>query len=317
MNQNLTCLFTLLSLSTATAQAVDLSRFRGEVSLHTGYTSTNSNLDTNGPNTLSRLDKGSQTNDTFIAPLGTLYYALNEQNNQRVYLGTSRDDLAVGTLAFEIGYQYDFSNGTKLDIGYLPTVLSDEVWSNPYLIGEQRETTDRSGNVYRLKLSNLANSGISFDMAYATSEIDNEMISDSSLLRKSDTYYLKGQYRSMLTPNSGYISAISHTDHNAEGKAASFNEYKADLSYFYLAQNYSLSLTGSYGLRDYNAINPIFSKRRSDDIYRVFLAYEYKNLPRWDNWSVTSFAGSTITSSNIDFYSSDSYIVTLGMNYKF
>lgn len=311
------CLLTLLLISTASVHAKDPSRFSGEFSLNTGYSSTNSNLDVNSSETLTHLGKGSQNDNVFIAPLGNLYYALTPQNSQRIYMGTSRDDLAVGILAFELGYQYDFMNGTQLDIGYLPTVVSDEVWSNPYELGESRDKTDKSGNAYRLKLSNLWNTGMSVDMAYANAKIDNDKVIDPALLRNSDTYYLKGQYRSMLASNSGYISAFSYTGHDAEGKAASFSAYKGELTYFYFSNNYALSLTGSYTLRDFDAMNPIFSQQRKDDVYRVFLAYEYRNLPGWENWSLTSFAGSTITSSNIDFYSSDDFIVTLGVNYKF
>lgn len=204
-----------------------------------------------------------------------------------------------------------------MDIGYLPTVVADEVWSNPYLTGERRKTTDRRGNAYRFKASNLWGSALSFDMAFATTEIEDEKIADPALQRDSDTYFFKGQYRTMVSANSGYISGLSFTDHNAQGKAASYHGYKGELTYFHLGQNYSVSLTGSYMLRDFNATNPIFSKKRQDDVYRLFLAYEYKNIPGWNNWSVTSFAGSTVTSSNIDFYSNDNFVITLGMNYKF
>ncbi|ALR18449.1 DUF2860 family protein [Vibrio natriegens] len=317
MNKIVLSVFALLPVSIASANAFDTSRFSGEVSLNSGFSRTNSNLDTISSAQINHLGKGDSSNQNFVAPLGSLYYALNENNNQRVYLGTSRDDLAVGTLAFELGYQYDYHNGTRLDIGYLPTVVADEVWANPYLTGQERETTDRQGNAYRLKLSNLWNSGVSFDMAYATAEIDNEGINHAELLRDSETYYLKGQYRTMLNTNSGYITAFSYTDHDADGSAASFNAYKGELSYFYLTSNYQLVLTGSYTLRDFSAENPIFSKTRSDDVYRLFLAYEYNNIPGWDNWSVTSFVGGTINDSNIDFYSSDSLLMSVGMNYKF
>ena len=317
MNKKTLCLFALLPISFSSAHAFDTSRFSGEISLNSGFSTTNSNFDTNGPEQINHLGKGESSEQGFIAPLGNLYYALNEQNNQRVYLGTSRDDLAVGTLAFELGYQYDYKNGTRLDIGYLPTVVADEVWSNPYLTGQNRATTDRKGDAYRLKLSNIWNSGVSFDMAYATADIENEEITSSALLRESDTYYIKGQYRSMLNVNSGYITAFSYTKHDATGEANTFDAYKGELSYFYVTQNYGLSLTGSYAWRDFSANNPIFNQTRSDDVYRLFLAYEYKNIPGWDNWSITSFVGSTINSSNIDFYTSDSLLMSIGMNYKF
>lgn len=121
----------------------------------------------------------------------------------------------------------------------------------------------------------------------------------------------------MLNVNSGYITAFSYTKHDATGEANTFDAYKGELSYFYVTQNYGLSLTGSYAWRDFSANNPIFNQTRSDDVYRLFLAYEYKNIPSWDNWSITSFVGSTTNSSNIDFYTSDSLLMSIGMNYKF
>ncbi|HAS6236938.1 TPA: DUF2860 domain-containing protein [Vibrio vulnificus] len=317
MNKTVLSVFALLPISIASANAFETSRFSGEFSLNSGFSSTNSNLITQGSEQINHLGKGETSDNIFVAPLGSLYYALTEQKNQRVYLGTSRDDLAVGTLAFELGYQYDYQNGTKLDIAYLPTVLADEVWANPYLTGQKRETTDRQGNAYRLKLSNLWNSGVSLDMAYATAEIDNESIGYAELQRDSDSYFIKGQYRTMLNRNAGYITAFSYTHHDAAGDAASFNSYKAELSYFYLESNYRLSLTGSYELKEYSAENPIFAQTRSDDVYRLFLGYEYDSIPSWDNWSIISFVGTTINDSNINFYKSDSLLMSVGVNYKF
>lgn len=310
-------LFAVLSLSAVTAHAAEKSRFSGEFSLNTGIKTTHSNLDTEGAATLTDLGKGTKNQQGFVAPLGSLYYSMNNAGNQRLYLGTSRDDLAIGILAFEVGYQYDYRDGTKLDIAYLPTVVGEEVWANPYLTNERRETTDRKGDAYRVKLSNLGNSGWSLDMAYATSRIDDEKITDSSLLRDGDTYFIKGAYRTMLTLNSGAISSFSFTDHNAEGKAASYHTYEGELTYFYMGQNYALSLTGSYAQRNFDAASSTFAKTRQDDVYRLSLAYEYKNIPGWDNWSLISFVGTTITESNIDFYSSDKFIFSLGANYKF
>ncbi|KHT63816.1 hypothetical protein RJ45_09845 [Photobacterium gaetbulicola] len=303
---------------TTSAYALDNSRINGDISINTGYATSNSNLNPNGDKTLSSLDdRVSHTNNYFAAPLGNIRYALDSNHTHAVYLGTSRDDLAVGTLAFELGYQYNFTNGTQLDITYLPTVLPDEVWANPYLTGEERQTTDIDGNAYRLKLSNLLNTGVSLDMAYATATIDDEQITESTLFRDSATFYLKGQHLSMLDQRSGLITAFSYTDHNAEGKAASYNKYKVEMTYFLHSSAYSLALTGSYAYRQFDAVNPLFDTLRNDDVMRLFLAYEYKDIPGWDNWSVTSLAGSTVTSSNIDFYKSNNFLMTVGLNYQF
>ncbi|MGR5237155.1 DUF2860 family protein [Vibrio alfacsensis] len=318
MKSNQICALAFACGFTASALAFDSSRISGEVSFNGVYTASNSNLNSNGDKQLGSLgDQVSYTNNYILAPLGNIQYALNSEDTHRVYIGTSRDDLAVGTLAFEIGYQHDLSDGTKIDFAYLPTVLSGEVWENPFLVGENRTSTDIDGNAYRIKLSNIKRSGISLDMGYASSDVKNERISYRELHRDADSLYLKGQYFSTLSRRSGMISSISYTGNNADGKAASYHRYKADLTYFLRSTNYSLALTGSYAFWNFNATNPIFNKIRSDDSYRLFLAYEYKNIPNWDNWSVTSFASSTLRTSNIDFYESNDLLMSIGLNYKF
>ncbi|GAM66473.1 hypothetical protein JCM19236_3925 [Vibrio sp. JCM 19236] len=157
----------ILSSLAGSAFAFDSSRISGEIIFATGYMSSNSNLSTESDSFLKdNTKKGSHNDDFIVMPLGSIAYDLGEQRNQRVYLGTSRDDLAVGDLAFEIGYQYDMQNGTQIDVAYLPTVLSGEAWKNPYLEGN-RSKTDVDGHAFRLKLNSIAGTGFSLDMAYA------------------------------------------------------------------------------------------------------------------------------------------------------
>ncbi|WP_333918339.1 DUF2860 family protein [Vibrio crassostreae] len=308
----------LLSTLPLAAQAFDSSRVSGEFSVNTGFATSNSNLNPNGDRMLKGLNNNvSHTNEIFAAPLGNLNLALDTQDTHRVYAGTSRDDLAVGTLAFEVGYQRDLPDGTQIDIAYLPTIVSGEVWDNPYLEGTQRITTDVEGDAYRLKLSNIANTGVSFDLGYATSELDNEGVAYQELAREHDTYFLKGQYLSMLNHRSGLITAFSYTDHNAEGSAASYNQYKIEATYFANLNDHHFAVTSSHGYRDFESVNPLFNQGRADYFHRVFVAYEYNDIPNWENWSVTSFGGATLNTSNIDFYQSTEFLMSVGLNYRF
>ncbi|WP_394243796.1 DUF2860 domain-containing protein [Vibrio astriarenae] len=314
-----TNLLTLAAVTTLSvpAFAIDTSRISGEIILATGYMSTNSNLSVEGDAYLSdKYSKGSHTNEFVVMPLGNIAYELGQQRNQRVYLGTSRDDLAVGDLAFELGYQYDFANGTQVDVAFLPTVMSGEVWSNPYAEGQHRTKEDVEGYAYRLKLNNLMNSGFSLDMAYATSEVDNER-SREELHRDADSYYMKGSYNMPLSHSSGLITAVSFTHHDADGKAATYDQYETELTYFLSQNAHSLALTGSYAYRDYDGLNPVFSKTRSDNRYKLFLAYEYKNVAGWDNWNLVSFTGVNVNTSKIKFYENEDYLASVGLSYQF
>ncbi|SHG88454.1 DUF2860 family protein [Ferrimonas marina] len=318
MKLNAVMTLAMVSTLSVPALASNDSRWHGELILATGYLSTNSNLSTEGDRHLTDLDgKGSHTNDFIVMPLGSLNYELNDQRNQRLYLGTSRDDLAVGDLAFEVGYQYDFANGTQLDFAILPTVVRGEVWANPYDTDNRRRKEDVEGMAYRFKVNNLMNSGFSLDMGFATMEVDNEGIEPQSLHRDADTYYLKGSYRSMFSATSGLITAFAYTHHDAEGDAASFDQYKGELTYFRHSNGHSLALTGSYAYREYDAINPIFDTRRNDDRYRLFLAYEQANFLGWQNWSLVSFNGVQFNTSSIGFYENEEYLTSLGLSYRF
>ncbi|MBY6095288.1 DUF2860 family protein [Ferrimonas balearica] len=308
----------LASVFSASTLAFDADRLSGELILATGYHSTNSVLSTEGDAKINDLNSnGSHTNDFIVMPLGSISYDLGTQRNHRVYLGTSRDDLAVGDLAFEIGYQYDFANGTQIDIAFLPTVMSGEVWSNPYDTESARTKEDVDGHAYRLKVVNIMNTGLSLDMAYAKSEVDNEGIEYQALHRDSDTYYIKTSYQTMVNQYSGIIASFAYTHRDAEGKAETYDQYKTEATYFMQLDAHSLALTASYAYREYDAINPIFDKVREDDRYKLFLSYEYANFMGWQNWNLVSFAGVNSTVSNINFYESDEYLSTIGLSYRF
>ncbi|MGF1695360.1 DUF2860 domain-containing protein [Vibrio lamellibrachiae] len=311
--------FIALTLSTSfSVQAFDAKRFSGNFSINTGVTSSNSNLDTEGDSRLGNItSKGSSNTDFFVGPLGNFEYKFDKERFHSVYLGTSRDDLAVGTLAFELGYRFTSRRGTKLDLAFLPTIVANEMWSDPYATGSERVTTDVDGRAYRFKFTNIMESRFSFDMAYAIAKFDDEAISDQSLHRESDSLYYKIQHLTMLTPHTGFTGAVNVINHDAQGDAASFDQYTGEVTYFYNTPRHFVSLTGSYGNRKYDAAHPYFGGHRKDDIYFLFLAYEYRDLENWDNWSITSFAGASITTSNFDFYESDEYLMSVGLNYQF
>ncbi|WP_108945018.1 DUF2860 family protein [Shewanella halifaxensis] len=306
----------LSSLATG-AQAAESSRLSGEVIFATGYISTNSNLSTEGDAVLTDLSiQGAHHDDFIVMPLGSVAYELGEARNHRLYLGTSRDDLAVGDLAFEIGYQFDMQNGTQLDLAYLPTVLSGEVWQDPYLQGK-RSKTDIDGHAFRAQVNNIMGSGFSLDMAYATTEVEQERIQDEDLLRDSEMYYIKAGYLTHFTPSMGLSTSISYLHNDADGKAQTYDQYELEVSYFFNHAAHTVALTGSHAYRDYDGFNSVFSKTRADNKHRLFVAYEYANIAGLNNWNLVSFTGVTFNDSNINFYKSEDYLTSIGLSYRF
>lgn len=304
--------------SSAQAQLAKTAGFSGEISLNVGLVSSESNFNTDNDKNIDSLDKsGDSDSSVVVAPLGNIAYTFGNQLNQQVYAGTTRADVAIGTLAFQLGYQHQLASGTVLDISYLPTILTGETWRDPYQLNVARETTDVGGNAYRLQVKGLINRNFNLDLAYADKQVDEDQVSDRTLARDANIYYLKGDYRIPLNRTSMLQPALIYINQDAEGKAESFDSYGFDFSWFAFIHRHRLAVTAGYAYQDYQSPSQTFAATRSDDIVSLFTAYEYQNILGWKNWSFVSFAGYSQTNSNIRFYDKQEYLFFTGLDYNF
>ncbi|WP_019273990.1 DUF2860 domain-containing protein [Vibrio coralliilyticus] len=309
------------------AQLSEQAGFSGEVSLSAGFSSTTSNFNTDGDKTINDVNQtASSDSGALVLPLGSLAYTFGTNLDKQFYVGMAREDIAVGTLALELGYKQQLASGMVIDASFLPTVMSGETWSDPFLTGQERQTTDETGNAFRLKFNNIMGSNFSLDTAYATRDIDDEKSGTSYssdpevtkvLQRDASSIYLKGDYRQQLTRTSFLQPSLTYVKTDADGDANSLDSIGGELSYFKIMNRHQFALTAGYTNRSYDAINPIYGKTRDEDELSFFAAYEYQEFMGWQDWSLISFAGYSTTDSNIDFYDEDQYLFSVGMNYQF
>lgn len=326
MKTTLSVLTLSLFASPAFAQLSDSAGFSGELSFNVGYTSSTSNFNTPGDKTIDSLSHQPSSDNGFIAaPLGNLAYTFGVPLNQQFYVGTSREDLAVGTLALEVGYKHKLGSGTVVDISYLPTIMSGKTWEDPYLVGEKRSTTEETGHAYRLKLSNLFGSGLSIDTAYANKDVEDEASGTSQLnsaeanrlRRDAQSYYIKGSYRFPLSRTAFIQPSMTFIKTDAKGEANSLNSVGGEISYFKIMNRHQLALTAGYTTRSYDEENPLYNKTREDGEWSLFAAYEYKQFMGWQNWSLIGLAGYGSNQANINFYDTQESLVSAGINYRF
>ena len=307
-----------VAASPAFAKLADEQGFSGEISINTGVASSTSNFNTDADSTISsNTQKASSESSFLVAPLGSVAYTFGEKLNHQVYTGTARDDVATGTVVLEVGYKYQLESGMTIDASLLPTIMSGETWATPYAEGVARSKTDETGNAFRLKLSSIAGSAFSLDMAYATKDVDNDEIQEQELKRDANTLYLKGQYRVPLSRTMMLIPSIIYQTRDADGNAESYDQFGGEVSLFGGMGRHQYALTAGYNQRSYDANNSIYDKTRSDDNINLFAAYEYDRFMDWENWSFVSLAGYGTSDSNITFYDESQYIVSVGLNYKF
>lgn len=286
---------TLLALSVVTSPAfaklADEQGFSGEISINTGVTSSSSNFNTDADSTLSsNKQKASSESSFLVAPLGSVAYTFGEKLNHQVYTGTARDDVATGTVVLEVGYKYQLESGMTIDASLLPTIMSGETWANPYAEGVARSKTDETGNAFRLKLSSIAGSAFSLDMAYATKDVKDDRV-EEALQRDAETFYLKGQYRVPLSRTMMLIPSIIYQTRDADGNAESYDQFGGEVSLFGGMGRHQYALTAGYNQRSYDASSQTYQKKRSDDNINLFAAYEYDRFMDWENWSFVSLAG--------------------------
>lgn len=328
MKKTLSALTLSLFVTPALAQLSEQAGFSGEISLNAGYVSSTSNFNTSGDKTIDSVNQDPEQDGGFlVAPLGSLAYTFGQSLNQQIYAGMSREDIAVGTLALEIGYKYQLTSGTVIDVSILPTVMSGETWEDPFKTGSPRSTTEEKGNAFRLKLSNIFTPGFNLDMAYATKDIEDEASGTSSpqlidgeekqLRRDSHSYYLKGSYRLPLSRTTFVQPSVTYINTIADGEANSLSSFGGEISLFKVFQRHQFALTAGYTNRAYEKQNPLYDKVRDENQLSLFAAYEYQHFMGWQNWSLIGLAGYGANNANIDFYDSQESLLSVGVNYQF
>lgn len=301
--------------------------FSGNFSVLAGFYSDSSNLSTEqNSNQTNNVTEGDSENQGLLGFLGTVQYTFGESLTHQVYAGTTREDIATGTIAFEIGYRHQFSGGTILDFSVLPTLISGNAWSDPYAVGVNRSETDVKGNVGRLQLTNIGGTGFRTDFAIGESDVDDELsgtqsltVEDAALLDRERSYvYAKIGYPFILPNQAGvFVPSMVYFNSDAEGGALSFDSYGLELNYAKRIGRHGFVVTLDANDRQYDEPNPIYGKAREENEYGAFLAYEFGGLMGYEDWSFITLLGLRSIDSNIDFYNSEQVLASVGVDYKF
>ncbi|CAK3525267.1 DUF2860 domain-containing protein [Vibrio crassostreae] len=301
--------------------------FSGNFSVLAGFYSDSSNLSTEqDSNQATNIEEGNSEKQGLLGFLGTVQYTFGESLTHQVYAGTTREDIATGTIAFEIGYRHQLLGGTILDFSVLPTLISGKAWSDPYAVGVNRNETDVKGNVGRLQLTNIGGTAFQTDFAIGESDVDDELsgtqslsAQDAALLDRERTYvYAKAGYRFILPNQTGLlVPSMVYFNSDAEGGALSFDSYGIELNYAKRIGRHGFVVTLDASDRQYDEANPIYGKTREENEYGAFLAYEFGGFMGYEDWSFITLLGLRTIDSNIDFYNSEQVLASVGVDYKF
>ncbi|MGF1876982.1 DUF2860 domain-containing protein [Photobacterium frigidiphilum] len=318
----------LLAMTSTSVWANPLAQweqgFSGDISLLTGFSNTKSQFNTDIKSTPSLESSGESDTKALIAPLGAIQYTF--ASDKQVFMGTSRSDLALGRFHIEAGYRQLFEGNGMVSLSYVPGIIGTETWEDPFLVNENRTKTDTKIKGFRFQYKNILGSNFSMETSVGQQEIDSEKSGQkqnlseteiASLDREGNIIYLEGAYRQSIARGRFLRGALNYTRLDADGDAMSYDTYGAQLSIIQMLPSSSLALTFGYKNAQYEAENPVFDEKQKDDLWSVFLAYEYNEPFGWTNWGLVSLIGYNTTDSNINFYNEDTLMATVGINYKF
>lgn len=298
------------------------SGFSGEISLSNAQIGDKSNFVASSD---PKISSAEEAYDEFWMPLGMLKYTYGANRDKEWFIGTSRNDIAVGTFVLEGGYRQQLEDRSIWSVSYLPTVIGEPIWKNPYVGAEQLEETEAKGQAYRLQIENIAGSLFTLDMAYGNREVTSES-SASNLSndlsnqydRNSDMYYVKGSYSLAMSNAWSLFPSLIYLLDDAKGEAMNNQGAGGEFTALFVHKKHSIAATMSYMNHEYRGNNAIFEQSgRIDDKYSAFLAYEYLALGNIESLSLISLSGYNATDSSIAFYDSADWITSIGMNYAF
>nr|WP_159063648.1 DUF2860 family protein [Thaumasiovibrio occultus] len=320
----LTLLSTAASYSLHARQPQEAG-FSGDLGVNLFFSSNNSQFETENSTPLSQLNAtNSKHSDTKVVPIGNLTYTFADKRNQ-LFFGASRADVAIGRLHFDIGYRHWLEDGTRLSLSFIPGIMDNEMWLDPYVTGSQRQITDSQSSAVRLEARQLFGTGLSTEIAAGQIEMDQESSGQtqfgqevSQLLdRNADVLFAEIGYSFAI--NRGLIlrTAANYVNYDADGAAVAYDQLGVEMTLVVATRTQSIITTLSYGDFTYDTVHPLFDQTRDEDQWSVFVAYEYRNLLGWDNWSLVSLLGYTDKSANIAFFEEESWLTSVGINYRF
>lgn len=252
-----------------------------------------------------------------------------------VFLGTELIDLARFDMSQQVGIKHKVGNYGILQAGFLLSGLAAEVWSDPYVTGRNRSTTDRDSSGVRLAWGEIMGSNFDLTYTYRKIDIDNEQsgVTQLSLTaaqrklleRDGNTHNLEVKYAFDFGDNHKLMPAFTYVLDDCDGDARTNDEYTFQLSYAYLgADPFSFSCNGVIGWADYDKANPISAfngQTQEDDIYGLGATIYYKNPWGWSLWGskpVTFYleGGWYQRDANIDFYDEQVTVGTVGALFR-
>lgn len=246
----------------------------------------------------------------------------------QVFLGNSLENVLQFDTATNLGVRQQFADSSILELAAVssPALAPVQVWQDPFVVGVDRKETDRTSRGWRIEYDRILGTGFGIRYTQRSTDIDKERSGEwlglpgdeAKLLdRNGDSRRLLLSYRLPAAGRNLFEVRLARLEEDRDGKAMSGTQDELYLTHAFLGQRFTVATNLFFASQDFDAANPVFDRKRSDDNVGIGIALldrKIFNSQRW--WGQAMFAWFE-QDSNIDFYDGSSMMFTLGAQYRF
>jgi len=285
----------------------------GRIQAGGGYVTSTDQLDTDAQKRLDGLSANSDRFDSVI-PLVLFDLRYTFTSGRQVYIGTPIG--SGGPPALSLGTVLPFNDGSKLDVSFFGQPF-EEVWKDPYLVGDKRADTDKATYGGKVALSDVLGTRTKLSYSLAHADVDDDEIGTrfDSLKRDAWLHKAEAEYTIPLGRGFSFVPGMAFSAGDSDGDANSYRGYELKLGLRKFSPGYQLIVFAGLGRKSYDETHPVFGKTREDNNYSAFGVLTFSDLLGKESLFCSLIAGYRHRDSNIGFLDADTFLTGLTIGY--
>jgi len=269
--------------------------------------------------------KASREDAANLSLSGELGYKFAERSLY-VFIGNHLDDFLRLDNSFALGARFQTGGVEIWEVSALFSGAPTQVWEDPYLIGADREETDRTGAGARVGVANIAGSGVEVMLTVREIKVDNEHSGEGLgldaaarrlLRRDGETVRLEILRSFKLGEHQSLIPALNFGMYDADGEALSREGYGIHLTHVWQIGRLRLLSNLTLSRSEFDEANPVFGMKQDEETVMLSLTGIYPGI--FGKKQLSGMAGLLYAErdSDIDFHDSEATVFNLGIMYMF
>ena len=242
--------------------------------------------------------------------------------NTRVFIANdTHDDLLDWDQRTQLAIRHDTDSVGNFQLAGLVSSGETNVYRDPYQTGK-RDDTEFTNNGGRFIWDNMFGSQLELILEASKVEVDKERSGSTTLSLSQEDRKLLERDGDIMEASIGYLfdlgdghsfrPAIGYLDYDLDGDAMSKKGGVIELAYSYAGDTLEINLMGTYADLDGDKTNPIFLDENDTKAYTIGGGMSFPGMFGWDNWVPNLSAIYAKDDSDIDFNTTEAWIVGVG-----